>query len=353
MSRIQALQAALVCVCAFAASGAQAAKYSVVDQGVEVGADTHLSGFRVALNSAGVVAVTAQARAKKIDHGVVTDLGALSVYGSYAHAIDDAGTVSGLTFDSSGWPRGFTWSNGVMTSVGVAPGYVESGIDSASAGGHCAGTSWGDLPSMLPRLILVSQGQLHDLGLPATGYVIQAGGINATDEITGAISAANGDERHAFIYRNGAFKDLGTLSHAASGSNESWGYAINDRGVVAGYSTIGDGSAYHAVTYWKGSTHDLGTLDAGPAASSFAYGINARGTVVGMSEPDGSGEQMSAFVLFKVQGRMLDLNQLLVPKDSDWHLLAAYAINDAGQIAGIGTRAGVGGVRVFLATPQQ
>jgi probable HAF family extracellular repeat protein len=45
---------------------------------------------------------------------------------------------------------------------------------------------------------------------------------------------------------------------------------------------------------------------------------------------------------------MKDLNRL-IPGDSGWVLVAAYAINDAGQIVGCGNRRGQR--RAFLLTP--
>jgi probable HAF family extracellular repeat protein len=48
-------------------------------------------------------------------------------------------------------------------------------------------------------------------------------------------------------------------------------------------------------------------------------------------------------------GRMTDLNEL-VPANSPLHLLTAFGINDAGEIAGFGVT-GSGDLHAFLATP--
>src|SRR6202034_1616483 len=72
----------------------------------------------------------------------------------------------------------------------------------------------------------------------------------------------------------------------------------------------------------------LGTLGGG---SSYAYGINDTGEIVGYSWlADGS---QSAFLYD--HGTMLDLNALRMG-DSGWDLLQAYGINNSGQITGVG-----------------
>ena len=79
---------------------------------------------------------------------------------------------------------------------------------------------------------------------------------------------------------------------------------------------------------------------------SYANSINSMGQVVGYSYT-AAFAQHAFFV--DVSGPMQDLNDL-IPADSGWVLNRAHAINDAGQIIGIGTFNGVG-TRVFLLTP--
>jgi probable HAF family extracellular repeat protein len=87
---------------------------------------------------------------------------------------------------------------------------------------------------------------------------------------------------------------------------------------------------------------DLGTLPGG--TSSFAFGLNDSGQVVGDSY-NASG-QPHAFVW--QNGTMSDLNDL-IPPGSGWVLGNATAINNAGQIVGVGSHNGQG--RAFLLTP--
>lgn len=45
------------------------------------------------------------------------------------------------------------------------------------------------------------------------------------------------------------------------------------------------------------------------------------------------------------------MNQL-IPPNSDWTLSTANKVNNAGWIVGVGTRAGLGGTRSFVAKPK-
>jgi probable HAF family extracellular repeat protein len=90
---------------------------------------------------------------------------------------------------------------------------------------------------------------------------------------------------------------------------------------------------------------DLGTLG-GP--SSAAYGINDAGQVVGGAST--SSGVVRAFLYDRnATPKMQDLNSL-IPPDSGWRLEEAQAINQRGQIVGLGERNGH--TRAFLLTPR-
>jgi uncharacterized membrane protein len=98
----------------------------------------------------------------------------------------------------------------------------------------------------------------------------------------------------------------------------------------------------HAFMY-DGAMHDL-SASLG-TAYSHAYGINSSGAIVG-DMSSGYYDAVGAFLLDA--GKVTDLNSLL-PPGSPWHLSSALAINDLGQIIGVGTYDGW--ARAFLLTP--
>ena len=77
------------------------------------------------------------------------------------------------------------------------------------------------------------------------------------------------------------------------------------------------------------------------------FGINNNGQVVGISETTGNAND-DAFLYMNKQ--MYDLNSLLFNQHTGWTLGQGMAINDAGQIAGIGGN-GPDGVSAFLLNP--
>jgi probable HAF family extracellular repeat protein len=97
----------------------------------------------------------------------------------------------------------------------------------------------------------------------------------------------------------------------------------------------------HAFLYSNGSMTDLGTL----GGSSRGMAINSAGHVTGYSHITSAGGS-HAFV--SRGGAMIDLNTL-IPSGSGWTLQYGLAINDNGQITGVGTVNGE--ARAFLLTP--
>jgi probable HAF family extracellular repeat protein len=149
-------------------------------------------------------------------------------------------------------------------------------------------------------------------------------------------TGASGSEVHAFLYSNGTMKDLGTL-----GGTPSRAFGINARGQVVGSSDLANGGP-HAFLFSDGTMTDLGTLVAGSATTvSVAFGINDAGQVVGSSQIAGLSPPNHA-VLWQ-DGNIVDVNP------PGWQTIG-YAINNRGQIVGSGSNpAGQG--HGFLLTP--
>lgn len=156
----------------------------------------------------------------------------------------------------------------------------------------------------------------HPLGMNRAGHTV---GKAQTDAGTPETS------QRAFLYRNGALKDLGTLGGRASEASD-----INDAGQIVGYSDTVLVEDYqdtprHAFLYERGRMRDLGTLG---GTSSYGNAINNAGVAVGTSSLPGDWTWV-AFAY--ARGRMTDLNaQVHLPEG--WRLKEALDINDKGQI---------------------
>jgi probable HAF family extracellular repeat protein len=132
---------------------------------------------------------------------------------------------------------------------------------------------------------------------------------------------------HAFRWdgKNGLV-DLGTL-----GGDFSSATAINGEGRAVGGSYL-PGNVRIEATLWNRNTAiDLGVVDSDQC--SYALFINARKQVVGISGTANC-ESTRAF-LWEHGAPMVDLNSLVSSK-SGMYVASASAINDRGEIAGLG-----------------
>jgi probable HAF family extracellular repeat protein len=133
--------------------------------------------------------------------------------------------------------------------------------------------------------------------------------------------------QHACEWLNGTLTDLGTL-----GGRNSVAVAVNYSGQVAGNADVGWGPT-HAFLYSNGAMRDLGTL--GPYIL-WVRALNASGQVVGTTET--SGALTHGFI--SMGGRLVDLNTLLGTNAKGWTITEANGISDSGEIIGLGVIGG-------------
>lgn len=154
--------------------------------------------------------------------------------------------------------------------------------------------------------------------------------------------------RRWYAYQ-GKFFD-GRVIHDTGDLGFIWSYAVdlNDAGQVAGYSNyqpIGLNDFFHA-TLWTQATGiaDLGALPGDLVSRTTA--INSKGQIVGASQstPGPGAARTHAFRWTPGSG-MLDLGAL-------YQVSSAFAINDAGQVAGV-TGPDNGPAVAFVWTPQR
>ena len=327
----------------------------------------------------------------KLPAYAVADLGTLADHpDSGASDINDKGQVvgwSGIQYQAT---RGFLWQDGKLQDLGTPRGSRSAAV-AINDNGHIVGWS-GDNAYTCSFAFLWKSGRAQALGTLPGRTFSTATAINSRDEITGSAYNSHQGARsslRAFVWKNGRTTDLGTLpddeQSAADDINnngqivgysraynyfygylyqdgrmrelkglgdgkETYASALNNVGVAVGTSTPLRRSVYlHRACLWQVGQNDtpadLGTLGGGKSA---ATDINDKGQVVGWSYiADDNRHETRAFLW--QNGKMHDLNAL-VPPDSGWILQSAGAINNHGQIVGVGMVNGK--TRAFLLTPR-
>ncbi len=222
-----------------------------------------------AINNAGQVAFNTQTknfrpeRAFVTDHGTATDLGHLPLrdfearFASvHVRALSPSGMAAGVSQVTPEPPdsypyHAFLWRQGVMTDLGVLPGY--DGGSSANAlndAGDVVGTmsrkteneAKPDIGAVRVHGFLWHDGKLIDIGgLPGCQYT-EPTGINSAGQIVGnsynikmysdgAYSLTGGSlSSGVFLWENGKMQDLQTL--VPKGWRLNTAVAINDRGDI-------------------------------------------------------------------------------------------------------------------------
>jgi probable HAF family extracellular repeat protein len=200
-----------------------------------------------------------------------------------------------------------------------------------NAGGEVAGVSYtSDVVNPatgIPQTdaFLWRNGAMRDLG-SLGGDVFLFGGVAALNnrgEVVGVSGLAGDQTVHPYLWDGMTMVDLGTL-----GGDNGFATDINQSGAVSGIADLADGT-HHAFLWAGGVIHDLQSVDGAPCSN--ANSINDTGEVVG-NATDCQGHELAA-VLWQA-GSGVDLNTLVAP--SPLHLTNAVSLNNAGEIIGYG-----------------
>lgn len=268
--------------------------------------------------------------------GSVTYLGTLPG-GSLAEAwaANEAGVVVGYANLQNGDVHAFRWRNGVMEDLGTLPGGNFSQARGLNAAGDVVG--YARYSPALQHAFWHDGVQMHDLGALAGGRNSAAYAINNERLAVGWSDDAAAPFVSQAVSWSPAF-GIRRLPVLPGGSGEGVALAVNDLGDAAGWAITAGGQT-HAVLWTGGAALDLGTLG---GSQSIAHAVNERGDVVGWSATASGAVRP---FLYR-NGRMIDLE--LQVHFIDWDLHYAYAINDAGDIVGVGTYLPTGLPRGFI-----
>ncbi|MDB5756125.1 MAG: hypothetical protein JWR56_2553 [Massilia sp.] len=247
--------------------------------------------------------------------GAMHDLGTLGGADSFAQGINDNGQVTGRSTAADGATRAFLYQNGTMKPV-KSPGVGSAGW-AINAGGQVAGD------------YVASDGSRHGFLSGMCDCPIQLGTLGGAESIIYALNDAGQAagaadtpqaQRHAFLYKDAALRDLGTLGGAGSSAA-----AINASGKVVGKADTGNGDT-QAFVYDGAALKALGLLS---GRRSAAFAINASGLVVGFATT-AAGEEHA--ILWSEAEGAVDLNQRIPGAPAGTVLKGAYAVSDNGSI---------------------
>jgi hypothetical protein len=227
----------------------------------------------------------------------------------------------------------WTTNSVISASIQQLLSYPYSGAASANAvnnGGKTVGSRFNGSWSAAGSWTVTSQYPSSMSGL--SGYPVYAAyGINDTQQAAGSDFDQYGLPHHALFWST---LSATPIDLTPTGFSISQGYAIDPIARIAGAAKQSSSpNAWHAIRWDSGdpaNAKDLGTLKSALGAYSYAYGINAHGTVVGKSQTDSPGHYF-AFSMPSTRNSLLPTDNLEPTSSLD---NASYAVNSAGQIVG-------------------
>jgi probable HAF family extracellular repeat protein len=248
-----------------------------------------------------------------------TDLGTLGGTQSEALGMNNLTQVVGWSYVASGVEHAFLWTKeGGMQDLGTLGG-TTSRAYAINDNGQVVGSS-ATAAGQVHAFLWTAATGMQDIGTPG-GTRSQAFAINENGDIAGTDMFYGGSE-NAVVWIGGVLENLGTATSRAMGVNN----ALQVVGWFAGYAP----SDVTALLWTKSG--GVWTSEAIPAPisgySSMAYGINELGQIAGGFRATTGARRAFSWTR---AGGSIELPPIPNGKEN-W----AYAIDDAGRIAGWG-----------------
>ncbi|MHC5113852.1 MAG: hypothetical protein ACYTGP_05430 [Planctomycetota bacterium] len=270
--------------------------------------------------------------------GVMTDLGKL--FGdeeSIARAINNAGRIVGTSerdvIAGSGTFHGVKWDAGVIAALpdlGQGQSFAHDVNESGTIVGHTQN------PSTNRDTVVTWDGiSVTDIGASEPHQYSRGHGISDAGIVVG-MAWNLFSPNDAILYDGLGWTQIGGFGQFQNAE----AYDVNDAGFAAGYMAFPSGS-WHACVWTGGSAVDAGALPGMDTGELFS--INSAGEAVGRSYSDPA----SSRAIYWDGAQLHDLNDLL-PVSFAGVLIEAMAINENGEIAG--TALVDGNLEAFLLT---
>jgi probable HAF family extracellular repeat protein len=249
---------------------------------------------------------------------------------SEARNVNDQGQIVG----TAPGLNAFVWENGAARSLGVLPGMTSSRGEDINSNGDVVGYYFD--ASGHHAFIWTASGGMQPLPGTLGGCCTLARQINDNGLIVGEATLPGGSATHMVAWENGVMRDI-----QGSQPRSAFPWGLSNSGVAVGQLDVGfeGGFSWSEAT---GVVHLTGL--SGP--NDVPMDVNSIGQIVGWAPAAGS--SVPTAFLWK-NGSRTNLGTL------GGQSSVAWAINEAGEIAGRSEVAGkgktAGGFRAFLWTP--
>jgi probable HAF family extracellular repeat protein len=278
--------------------------------------------FPTAINAKGDVVGFTAVGGFLYKNGVVTDLVPALGTGSDPRGINDAGDIAG---DYDQGSNAFLYTNNILIDLPTHPNNYWNLVDDLNNAGQVSLHGIIFHPETIEyHASIYTDGKLVKLPTLGGTYA-RAYSLNDRGHAAGEATDAKEQGPRAIVYREGKTIDLGTL-----GGVHSRAYDINERGHIVGYSYLPGDETSVAFLYNEdgiGAAKMISLGSKGAGTHSAALGINDLDEIVGSFET--TPDNLNPHALYYKDGQLLDLNELVDPRDP---LYGQVLLTQAGDI---------------------